>query len=460
MSTGRDSFGVTSDHDSNSSFATCDEKRSAKSGSSRGSLRSQQRRFHLRNFSPGTSEVESMLDSSLGSVQYSSNRTVSIQFDSAQTDDVESDSFDGGVFRTGALAASNAVSTFSFSNRVKRSNFWLKNTYVYRKLPCSKKIWLVYCLFFLYGLAEFSTNILLFFLLHAYRRLNPPEKVASYLFMRFLIYTSYPVTGFLADTFFGRYKVILTSLFTALFGAVALAIAFSTSLDPWLDRHADYSFVSQNPWPDKTAIVMCLLVIFLWVGFTGIRVNLIPFGVDQLLEASSGELSSYFHWYYWWMNAGYLVATVVLPYIYVNSALGYVFLLIAVCFGSSILVLVLYRDNGFIIQPHTGNPLKLVVSVIRSSLRAKRPQFRSAFDIGRPLPSRIDLTMNIHGGRFTVEQVEDVKTFFRILLILLTFFGYFAVASQVSFLTAAVFIIDIMLISFPCSCRLHTYWRP
>ena len=430
MSAGRDSFEVASHHDSYSSFATCDE---AKSGSSRGSLRSQQPKFHLRRFSPKTGEVESILDSSLGSLQYSSTRTGSIQVDSTQTDDTENDSIDGSVLRTGTLAGSSPLSKFSFSNRVKGRSFsWLKNTYVYRKLPCSKQIWLVYCLFFLYGLAEFSTNILLFFLLHAYRRLNPPEKVASYLFMRFLIYTSFPVTGFLADTFFGRYKVILASLYTALIGAVALAIAFSTQLDPWLDSRADYSFASGHPWPDKTVVVLCVLVIFFWVGFTGIRVNLIPFGVDQLLEASSGELSSYFHWYYWWMYAGYLVATVVLPYIYVNSALGYVFLLIAVCFAVSISVLVVYRDNGFIIQPHTGNPLKLVFNVVRNSLRAKRPQFRSAFDVGRPPPSRIDLTMNIHGGCFTVEQVEDVKTFFRILLILLTFFGYFAVASQVS----------------------------
>ena len=120
------------------------------------------------------------------------------------------------------------------------------------------------------------------------------------------------------------------------------------------------------------------------------------------------------------------------PYIYRYYSLGPVFLLLAVCFAVEIMILILHRDNGFVILPHIGNPLKLVYRVVRSALKARRPVFRSAFDVGRPLPSRLELAMQMNGGPFTVEQVEDVKTFFQILLILLSFFGYFAVSSQVS----------------------------
>ena len=307
----------------------------------------------------------------------------------------------------------------------------LRNSLAYRKLPCSKKIWPIYLLFFLYGVAEFSTALLLFFLLLAYNKFNPPQTVAVYLGTRFLVYTAFPVVGFLADTFFGRYKVILASFYMSLFGAVALAIGFSTSLDPELNLHYNHSFISQETWSTRTVLFLILFLSFIWIGFTGIRVNLISFGVDQLPEASSGELSSYFHWYYWWLYAGYLVASVLLPFIYQNTALGFVFLLLALCFTGSILLLVLWHDD-FVIQPHIGNPFKLVYRVTRSALKSKRPQFLSAFDIGRSHISRFDLTMDIRGGSFTVEQVEDVKTFYRILKILLSFFGYFAVASQVS----------------------------
>lgn len=74
----------------------------------------------------------------------------------------------------------------------------------------------------------------------------------------------------------------------------------------------------------------------------------------------------------------------------------------------------------------------MVYRVLQCAMKAKRPRFRSAFEVGKPLPSRIDLAMRSNGGRFTIEQVEDVKTFFRILVILLSFFGYFAIFSQVS----------------------------
>jgi len=87
------------------------------------------------------------------------------------------------------------------------------------------------------------------------------------------------------------------------------------------------------------------------------------------------------------------------------------------------------------IIPKSGNPLSIVYRVLRFAATAKRPRYQSAFRIGEPPPSRINLAMRENGGRFSVEQVEDVKTFFRILLVLLSFFGYFAIFSQVGFLT-------------------------
>lgn len=293
-------------------------------------------------------------------------------------------------------------------------------------------------MFFLQGIGEYSSSIFLFFVFDAYNPLNPPKSVAAYLLTRSAIFMAYPVKGFLADTFFGRYRVIKASLYISLLGAVILAIGFSTSnIDPWLRHHEvsqyeRFDFSGEKSWSKEALIFLGIVYALMSIGFTGIQVNLIPFGVDQLDEASSGELSSYFHWYFWWYNAGALVGLSTVPYIYRHYSLGVFFLLLAVCFTLEILILILHRDTEFIIQSHIGNPLKLVYQVLKSSLRAKKPAFTSAFDVGRPPPSRIDLTMRINGGKYTVEQVEDVKTFFRILLILVSFFGYFAVSPQVS----------------------------
>jgi len=49
----------------------------------------------------------------------------------------------------------------------------------------------------------------------------------------------------------------------------------------------------------------------------------------------------------------------------------------------------------------------------------KYPRQRSAFTYWEDkIPSRIDLAKSKYGGPFTTEQVEDVKTFFRILVII------------------------------------------
>lgn len=291
-------------------------------------------------------------------------------------------------------------------------------------------------MFFLQGIGEYSSLIFLFFALDAYPSFNPPHTVAAYLLVRCVTFMAYPVMGFLADTFFGRYQVIKASLYISLLGAMTLAIGFSMAyIDPWL-QHSEVNeyerFNFQGHWPNRTVIFLTIVYTVMLIGFTGIQVNLIPFGVDQLDEASSGELSSYFHWYFWWFNAGALVGVAIVPYIYQNYSLGLFFLLLAMCFTGEILIIVLYRDTEFIIQSHIGNPLRLVYQVLKSSFRAKKPAFKSAFDVGRPPPCRMDLAMNINGGKFTVEQVEDVKTFFRILVILSSLFGYFAVSSQVS----------------------------
>ena len=341
---------------------------------------------------------------------------------------------------TGAVGTPVDASTaLTFSARLNSLNpRRLRYSYIHRRFPCNKKIWLVYAMFFLYGIGEFSATLFLFFGLDAYATLNPPETVSVYLLIRCAVYTIFPVMGLLADTFFGRYRVIMASLYISLLGTVILAIGFSTTLDPWLihnkvDYYHTIDFYAEKQWSSSTTAFLVIVYAVMWVGFTGIQVNLIPFGVDQLVEASSGELSSYFHWYFWWLNAGYLVAASIVPYIYRYYSLGLLFLMMSMCFTGMILILILYRDNGFVIQPQIGNPLKLVYQVVRSSFRAQQPRFRSAFDVGRRPLSRLDLAMRINGGHFTVEQVEDVKTFFRIFLILLSFFGYFAVASQVRY---------------------------
>ena len=63
--------------------------------------------------------------------------------------------------------------------------------------------------------------------------------------------------------------------------------------------------------------------------------------------------------------------------------------------------------------------------MLKYSWNHKVPQHRSAFTYWEEdIPRRIDLGKNKYGGPFTNEEVEDTKTFLRILPLLLCLFGY------------------------------------
>ena len=63
--------------------------------------------------------------------------------------------------------------------------------------------------------------------------------------------------------------------------------------------------------------------------------------------------------------------------------------------------------------------------MLKYSWNHKVPEHRSAFTYWEEdIPRRIDLGKNKYGGPFTNEEVEDTKTFLRILPLLLCLFGY------------------------------------
>ena len=85
--------------------------------------------------------------------------------------------------------------------------------------------------------------------------------------------------------------------------------------------------------------------------------------------------------------------------------------------GLSVLLVLLFLYNTVLIKESvTQNPFRLIYSVLKYASKSKHPQLRSAFTYGKDdLPSCIDFGKNKYGGPFTTEQVEDMKTFFKIL---------------------------------------------
>ena len=90
-----------------------------------------------------------------------------------------------------------------------------------------------------------------------------------------------------------------------------------------------------------------------------------------------------------------------------------------------ILIIFCITKKQFYIQRAGLNPFKNIYKMLKYSWKHKVPERRSAFTYWEEdIPPRIDLGKNKYGGPFTNEEVEDTKTFLRILPLLLCLFGY------------------------------------
>ena len=219
-----------------------------------------------------------------------------------------------------------------------------------------------------------------------------------------------PIAGWMADIYFGRYRVIRWSM-RAIWVAYVLATANLV-----IQRLVyDYSaFISRY--------VYGVLMVIAAVGFGGFLANITQFGVDQLHDASTDEITSFISWYVWCAYSSQFITECIQSGLNCiqNEPLLFGTLVISVQVSAA-LSLDLMFDRWLVQEPVTPNPFKLVYNVLKYAKSHKQPRYRSAFTYCEDeLPSRIDFGKSKYGGPFTTEQVEDVKTFLRMLMLCLT----------------------------------------
>ena len=166
-------------------------------------------------------------------------------------------------------------------------------------------------------------------------------------------------------------------------------------------------------------MVFCLYLI----GFSGFQSNVVQFGLDQLQEASSEELSIFLHWFVWTDAFGRLCIKVYASIAACHgiAKTGLTFVPGGVLIILTALACLSYNKlEWFNIEPAMCNPYKTVFRVLKFAKKHSYALQRSAFTYtGDENPSRIDYAKAKYGGPFTTEEVEDVKTFLRILGLLL-----------------------------------------
>ena len=204
----------------------------------------------------------------------------------------------------------------------------------------------------------------------------------------------------LADLYFGRYKVIQYSM-----RLLRIAVIASNTI------------IALQYYAVKNAATSSILTVFTTVGVAGsagINVNSLQFGIDQLTDASSSEITSFISWCTW--NTMLASTTGVIFTNCLNCYISLSYFVLPLSCTLSILSDCCF-NHYLVKEPVTINPLKLIYQVLKYAVKNKYPRLRSAFTYWEDKPySRIDLGKNKYGGPFTIEQVEDVKTFFRIII--------------------------------------------
>ena len=209
------------------------------------------------------------------------------------------------------------------------------------------------------------------------------------------------IAGWLADAFIGRYKVIRYSVW--IMWLLMISVTVSSVVGQLDERYYHYN-----------KIVRPALFCLVSIGLGAFQANVIQFGLDQLHDASTTEITSFIVWYVSTLiSAGFIVQ---FNFSCLNEQ-HTLFISLFICMSLTLAVILLSFCNHWLIkEPTTQSPFKLIYKVLKFAAITKHPLCRSAFTYCEDeLPSRIDFGKSKYGGPFTTEQVEDVKTFLRLL---------------------------------------------
>ena len=255
-----------------------------------------------------------------------------------------------------------------------------------------------------------------------------------------LMFLLYPLIGHLTDVYLTRYRSLKWS-----FGIFILAGSVVTVYE-------GFAFAASKIWnyglfnSQANVVVVSITLLVYVIGLALFQSNAIQFGLDQLLEAPTPKLISFIHWYYWAQNVCSLASFYVMGSTAftlevtdkkingtisqfldgnVNNTIIACFLIAMIVAVTAVHIKFCTTKKHFYIQKPGLNPFKNIYKVLKYSWKHKIPEHRSAFTYWEEdIPRRIDLGKNKYGGPFTNEEVEDTKTFLRILPLLLCLFGY------------------------------------
>ena len=93
-----------------------------------------------------------------------------------------------------------------------------------------------------------------------------------------------PVTGWVTESWLGRYRAIVTGLIMCTLSIILMQVAFMT-----------LQFFNEL----VSMLIIAAALIICTIGGGSLYTNMLPFTLDQMIGASAEELSAVVQWYWW-----------------------------------------------------------------------------------------------------------------------------------------------------------------
>ncbi len=188
------------------------------------------------------------------------------------------------------------------------------------------------------------------------------------------------VGGIAADWFFGKYKVILYISVVYCFGHLCLA------------------------WFEKDLTLFQYGLVLIAIGAGGIKSCVSANLGDQFDDSNRHLLSKIYGWFYFSINAGSVLSTIMIPLIYANYGPKWAFGVPGIFMAIATVIFFAGRKNYVRVPPSGINKNNFAFISVYSVFNAgKKERGQSLLDVAK--------------GKFIPEKVEDVKAVYRILAV-------------------------------------------
>lgn len=216
----------------------------------------------------------------------------------------------------------------------------------------------------------------------------------------------YPIGGWLADTQLGRYAVIRYSMW--IMWICSLLLTVSEVLTDVSDVYAVHS-----------SVIFKVLYSIMAMALGGFQSNIIQLGVDQLADSSSTEITSFITWY----TMMFFASAVIFHYTSdgienIYSILYIKAFVVSVCISLALCLDYLFNYK-LVKEQATGSPLKTTLKVIWYTYKSRK--FKHNFTHNEDSLSSFDIAKHRYGGPFTTQQVENVRTFLWMIVVIAMF---------------------------------------